>query len=172
MELILEIFSPITSTIKLSKYILLWPPDSRQHSRNLCPTFHVLSLEARAASSSRTLKADRLALPLAPIISAFVTLKTVEVNKKERIPTQIYDCVSHTFTGSVCCRCRVACMVVEEAVLSVSGNDAGGERSGVTETFGSMYEIQEQLAALTRKMGQVASRMAKSERQRAAEEAK
>ena len=60
-------------------------------------------------------------------------------------------------------------MVVEEAVLSVSGNDAGGERSGVTETFGSMYDIQEQLAALTRKMGQVASRMAKSERQRAAE---
>ena len=90
MGLILEIFSPITSTIKLSKYILLWPPDSRQHSRNLCPTFHVLSLEARAASSSRTLKTDRLALPSATIISAFVTLKTVEVSKKERIPISTY----------------------------------------------------------------------------------
>ena len=29
-----------------------------------------------------------------------------------------------------------------------AGNNAGGERSGVTETLGSMYEIQQQLAAL------------------------
>ena len=52
-----------------------------------------------------------------------------------------------------------------------AGNGAGGERFDVRGDLGSMSEIQQQLAVLSRQLGQLASRFADSERQRAEEAA-
>ena len=48
-----------------------------------------------------------------------------------------------------------------------AGNGAGGERFDVQGDLGSMSEIQQQLAVLSRQLGQLASRFTDSERQRA-----
>ena len=52
-----------------------------------------------------------------------------------------------------------------------AGNGAGGERFDVQGGLGSMSEIQQQLAVLSRQLGQLASRFTDSERQRAEEAA-
>ena len=45
-----------------------------------------------------------------------------------------------------------------------AGNGGGGERMGVPVDLGSMSEVQEQVAALSRQMEQFAARMAENER--------
>ena len=52
-----------------------------------------------------------------------------------------------------------------------AGKGGGGERKGVPVDLGSMSEVQEQVAALSRQMEQFAARMAENERQRAEETA-
>ena len=55
--------------------------------------------------------------------------------------------------------------------LRSAGNGAGGERFDVPGNLESMSEIQQQLSALSRQMGQLASRFIDSERRRAEEAA-
>ena len=52
-----------------------------------------------------------------------------------------------------------------------AGNGAGGERIAVHGDLESMFEIQQQLAVLSRQMEQLVSRFADSERQRPQEAA-
>ena len=52
-----------------------------------------------------------------------------------------------------------------------AGNGAGGEKLDVQKDLGSMSEIQQQLAVLSRQLGQLAPRFTDSERQRAEEAA-
>ena len=52
-----------------------------------------------------------------------------------------------------------------------AGNGAGGERLGDHGDLGGMFEIQQQLAILSRQLGQLASRFTDSKRQRAEEAA-
>lgn len=52
-----------------------------------------------------------------------------------------------------------------------TSNGASGERSDVNETLRITFGIEEQLAALSRKIGHLTTRMAESERQRAGETA-
>ena len=52
-----------------------------------------------------------------------------------------------------------------------TGNGAGHERFDVQGDLGSMSEIQQQLAVLSRQLGQLATRFTESERQRAEEAA-
>ena len=52
-----------------------------------------------------------------------------------------------------------------------AGNGDGGERFDVDGVLGSMFEVQQQLAVLSRQLGQLASRFIDSERQRAEEAA-
>ena len=52
-----------------------------------------------------------------------------------------------------------------------TGNGAGGERFDVHGDLGGMSEIQQQLALLSKQLGQLASRLTDSERQRVEEAA-
>ena len=55
--------------------------------------------------------------------------------------------------------------------LGSAGNGAGGERFDVQGDLGGMPKIKQQLAVLSRQLGQLTSRFTDSERQRAEEAA-